>query len=101
MEDVFVMDNDNQQDIPVALIKKFNQISFRRVSFDLLVPFHWKLYTHGLDIGFPKDNFIKPNAYMRRISAKTLSFYAHLLIADFIRTSEQTNTYSLYNLIKH
>jgi len=101
LEDVFVTDNDGQQDIPVALIKKFNQISFRRVSFDLLVPFHWKLYTHGLDLGFPPDSFIKPNAYMRCIIKKIVPFYANLLIADFIKTSEQSNTYSLNNLIKN
>ncbi|ORX46145.1 hypothetical protein BCR36DRAFT_332024 [Piromyces finnis] len=98
MEDVFVTDNDIQQDIPVALVKKFNQISYRRVSLDLLIPFSKRLLTHSLDLGYPTDSFFKPNAYTTKISNKCISFYSHLIIADFIKTSGQTDTYSLSSI---
>ncbi|OUM63910.1 hypothetical protein PIROE2DRAFT_9439 [Piromyces sp. E2] len=98
MEEIFVTDNDIQQDIPVALIKKFNQISYRRVSLDLKIPFSKRLLTHGLDLGYPKDSFFKPSADIDKISKKCVSFYSHLIVADFIKTSGQSKEFSLSNI---
>lgn len=95
MEDVYVTDNDIQQDFPVALIKKFNQIPFRRVSFDMTLPFIRRLLIHVLDIGYPKNYFIKPSSDMKKISQKCLNFYSRLIIADFLKTSGQTDMYTL------
>jgi len=38
MKDEFLIDNEKQVKVPLGLVKKFNQISFRRVTFDFMVP---------------------------------------------------------------
>lgn len=97
MEDEFVIDNINETEIPVALIKLFNQISFRRVSMDFVVPYGvLRMLTHGLCLDV--DFILARRACIRNMAEKTKSFYTHLLIADFIRTSEQRDTYSLTSL---
>jgi len=97
MEDEFVIDNINETEIPVALIKLFNQISFRRVSMDFVVPYGvLRMLTHGLCLDV--DFILARRTCIRNMAEKTKSFYTHLLIADFIRTSEQRDTYSLTSL---
>jgi hypothetical protein len=100
MEDEFLIDNDNQTKIPVALIKSFNQIPFRRISLDFVVPYGLlRMLTHGLCLDI--DFIFARKAYIKMMAEKTKSFYSHLLISDFIRTSEQTDTFSLLYLVNH
>ncbi|KAG4084886.1 hypothetical protein H8356DRAFT_1435814 [Neocallimastix lanati (nom. inval.)] len=96
MEDVFVDDNDQQLSMPVAVVKLFNKISFRRITMDLVLPSSLWIATHGITLDGDVSLTQKP--YMRNLIDKAKFFYSHLLISDFIRTSEQYNTYSLLNM---
>ncbi|ORX46908.1 hypothetical protein BCR36DRAFT_413854 [Piromyces finnis] len=98
MEDEFLIDNDNQTEIPVALIKLFNQISYRRISLDFVVPYGLlRMLTHGLCLDV--DFILARRACIKMMAKKTKLFYSHLIIADFIRTSKQTDDYSLLYLL--
>lgn len=84
MEEEFLIDNENETEIPVALIKLFNRIPFRRVSLDFVVPAGLlRAYTHGLCLDV-EAFFI--GAKIKKMANKTKNFYCNLLIADFIRT---------------
>jgi len=87
-------DNENQSKIPAYVLKKFNQLSYRRVSIDLILSRGLdRIGTHGINLG-TKWTLREKECY-KNIAKKTVNFYANLLLADFIWTSGQSNTYSL------
>jgi len=89
-----LIDNDNQLEIPVYILKKFNSIPYRRVSIDLIAPRGLdRIGTHGICLGSKWTIFDKE--CIRNIAKKTVNFYGNLLISDFIWTSEQKDIYSL------
>jgi len=94
LKDKFLIDNENQSEVPVYALKNFNSIPWRRVSIDLLLPRGLdRLGTHGACLG-TKWTLIDKQC-IKDIAAKTINFYGNLLIADYILTSEQQDSYSL------
>lgn len=90
----FLVDNDNQMEIPIYILKKFNSIPFRRVSIDLIAPRGLdRVGTHGICLGSRWTIFDKE--CIRNIAKKTVNYYGSLLISDFILTSGQKDSYSL------
>ena len=52
LKDKFLIDNENQSEVPVYALKNFNSIPWRRVSIDLLLPRGLdRLGTHGACLG--------------------------------------------------
>lgn len=87
-------DNENQSKIPAYVLKKFNKLSYRRVSIDLILSRGLdRVGTHGVNLGTKWT--LRDKECNRNIAKKTINFYANLLLADFIWTSGQSNTYSL------
>jgi len=100
MKDEFIIDNENQVKVPLGLVKKFNQIPFRRVTFDFMVPAGMlRMFSHSLCLDVEYIDYEKYK--IKPVVEKTRKFYCNLLIADYIRTSNQTNNYSLLNLIEN
>jgi len=92
--DKYLSDNENQSDIPLYALKKFNSIPYRRISIDFLLPKGLdRLGTHGSCLGTKWTLFDKE--CIRNLAKKTINFYGSLLIADYILTSGQKDTYSL------
>eukprot|EP00833_Pecoramyces_ruminatium_P018508 jgi/Orpsp1_1/1192540/evm.model.d7180000094079.1 len=97
MDDVFIPDTYNQIEVAVSALKLFNQISFRRIIIDFSLPGLAKLSTHPVYIGYV---FIPRNDIINSMVSKSVSLFSNIILADYIRTSEQGSTFSLNSLIK-
>jgi len=92
MEDVCIPDTINQVEVPVSVLKLFNQISFRRIIIDFSLPMLYKMGTHYMYIGL----VIGPSSStVEAMIDKTVSLFSNIILADFIRTSGQTAEYSI------
>jgi len=90
MEDVCIPDTINQVEVPVSVLKLFNQISFRRIIIDFSLPMLYKMGTHYMYIGL----VIGPSSStVEAMIDKTVSLFSNIILADFIRTSEKTAEY--------
>jgi len=95
MNDVFIPDTMNQTIASVAALKLFNQISYRRIALDFNLPKFSRMGTHPTYMGFI---VFKSNPTVEAMVEKTVKLFSNIILADYIRTSEQDSLYSLNDI---
>jgi len=98
MDDVFIPDTYNQVEVAISALKLFNQISFRRIIIDFSLPGFAKMATHPVYIGYV---IVPSNSTINAMVSKSVSLISNLILADYLRTSQQSSTFTLNSLINN